>query len=242
MAIDLIDLVGELIIHRLEQQFKTIYFDEVQDLAGTDIKVIRKLIQSPLKVVMVGDPKQASYKTHNDTHQRKDFSGRKIGSLFDEFESEGLLTKCLKQQSRRFGDQIANLANQVDPSGELMTGNNEESVEHDGVFLIGKSNIPAYIKAYDPFFLIYDRKSLNKLPVNVSQLNYGESKGLTFNHVAIIPNGPMEKFLKGKPLSSPEKYYIAVTRARYSIAFVVNKPDQFMDLHPSWSIWEPPTE
>ena len=46
---------------------------------------------------------------------------------------------------------------------------------------------------------------------------------MTFERVLIYPNGPFKEFLfKRKKLNSPQKYYVAATRAKYSIAFVVD--------------------
>lgn len=46
---------------------------------------------------------------------------------------------------------------------------------------------------------------------------------MTFERILIYPNGPFKDFLiRGKALKTPQKYYVAVTRAKYSIAFVVD--------------------
>lgn len=46
---------------------------------------------------------------------------------------------------------------------------------------------------------------------------------MTFERVLIYPNGPFKDFLlKGKALKTPQKYYVAATRAKYSIAFVMD--------------------
>lgn len=44
---------------------------------------------------------------------------------------------------------------------------------------------------------------------------------MTFKRVAIISNGSLLDFLKGKQLKSPEKYYVAVTRAVNSVCIFV---------------------
>lgn len=67
--------------------------------------------------------------------------------------------------------------------------------------------------------LKYDRKTATD---NYYSYNFGECKGMTFQRVLIYPNGPFLDFLlRRKKLSSPQKYYVAATRAKYSIAFVV---------------------
>lgn len=55
-------------------------------------------------------------------------------------------------------------------------------------------------------------------------MNFGICKGETFDRVLIYPGGPLNNFiLKGAVLDSPEKYYVGVTRPRYSIAFAMKR-------------------
>ena len=92
---------------------------------------------------------------------------------------------------------------------------------HDGVFLILKSDIPDYYNHYSPQVLRYDKKTDT---LGLSSMNFGECKGLTFDRILIFPNKPFLEYIqKGKAFGSPEKYYIAATRSRYSIAIVVDK-------------------
>jgi len=52
---------------------------------------------------------------------------------------------------------------------------------------------------------------------------YGECKGMTFDRILLYPTKPLTAFLSGKKLDSQEKYYVAVTRPRFSLAIVVDK-------------------
>lgn len=55
-------------------------------------------------------------------------------------------------------------------------------------------------------------------------MNFGVAKGSTFERILIFPTEPMLNYLKDrepKALKSPEDLYVAVTRARFSVAFVV---------------------
>ena len=55
-------------------------------------------------------------------------------------------------------------------------------------------------------------------------MNFGECKDLTFDRILIFPNKPFFEYIQNcKALGSPEKYYIAITRPRYSIAIIVDK-------------------
>lgn len=55
-------------------------------------------------------------------------------------------------------------------------------------------------------------------------MTFGSAKGLTFNRVLIYPTQLMLNWLSGKSkdmkAESLSKFYVAVTRARYSVAFV----------------------
>ena len=49
-------------------------------------------------------------------------------------------------------------------------------------------------------------------------------KGKTFDRVMVFPTNPMKAYLKSKDLTAAgdlSKFYVAVTRARYSVAFVI---------------------
>ena len=67
-AASLVMLLNKLskgkIIRRLEEVYQTIFLDEIQDMAGDDIEIIRHLIISSVNVVCCGDNKQATFQTH----------------------------------------------------------------------------------------------------------------------------------------------------------------------------------
>ena len=76
--------------------------------------------------------------------------------------------------------------------------------------------------------LKYDAKTDTKGMVS---LNFGECKGMTFDRVLIFPNNPLKNFLnKGTKFSAPEKYYVAATRPRYSLAIAVDEMPRKFEL------------
>lgn len=94
--------------------------------------------------------------------------------------------------------------------------------EHDGIFWVHENDIDKYVDIYNPVQLRYDKRTkVNPIP---KTMNFGLSKGLTFNRVLIYPTKPMLDWLSGKSKymkdESLSKFYVAVTRARYSVAFV----------------------
>ena len=208
-----------LIIRRLEEIYSHIYIDEFQDMAGYDIEIIKMLFNSSAVVVCVGDNKQATYTTHN-AKKNKGQAGRNLWDFCAYSQSQGLAIINESMESRRFNNNICAFANNVYPNEKNATTCMTEVSGHDGVFLIEQSNVSLYRDYFTPVVLKYDKKT--DVGGGVS-LNFGQCKGMTFNRVLIYPNNPLTDFLKGKDLGSPEKYYVAVTRPRYSLAIVVDK-------------------
>jgi superfamily I DNA/RNA helicase len=59
----------------------------------------------------------------------------------------------------------------------------------------------------------------------LSIANIGEAKGETFERVVIFPTKPMLSYLADPNIANAgdrHKFYVAVTRAKYSVAFVVS--------------------
>ena len=211
------------VIHRLAEIYHAIYFDEIQDLAGDDITIIKLLIDSSIIVVCCGDNKQATFSTHNAKKNKK-MTGKNIWVFFEELEKKGLVEVERNLCSRRFNRQICCFANSVFPFGDPITTNMSIDTMHDGVFLIDASNVGEYMSTYSPQVLRYDK---NTDTYGYRPVNFGACKGETFDRVLIVPNSLFIKLItKGIPLSAPEKYYVAVTRPRFSIAIVLAKlPD-----------------
>ena len=205
------------IIGRLSEIYSNIYFDEVQDLAGYDIELLKLLLDSGISVTCCGDNKQATFRTHN-AKKNKNQTGKNIWQFFrglDNVEIEKNLA------SRRFNRDICCFANKLFPVGDPITSIMDEETGHDGVFLIDQSDVDAYFYEFRPQVLRYDAKTVIE---KYHAVNFGACKGETFDRVLIYPNGPLMDFvLNGKALKAPEKYYVGVTRPRYSIAFVMQK-------------------
>ena len=214
------------VIHRLEETYKAIFFDEIQDMAGYDIEIIRLLMESAVYVVCCGDNKQATFKTHNAT-KNKQKAGKNIWMFFYELKKRRLVEIKCNLASRRFNSQICSFANSVFPVGEPITTIMEEETGHDGVFLIGEADVDMYYRAFKPQVLRYDVGTKTR---EYPAVNFGACKGETFKRVMIFPNNPMRDFIiKKVPIKSPEKYYVAVTRAKYSIAIVMKRMPRILE-------------
>lgn len=207
------------VMNRLSRVYSHLFIDEVQDMAGYDLNIIETLMYSDIKVICVGDNKQATFKTNNSI-KNKSKSGTKIWDFFQKLISEDVVKVQKNLISRRFNQEICSFANMVYPNENNVGTSMNEKTDHDGVILINKNDVQKYYNYYRPIILKYDKKTSTD---GYYSFNFGECKGMTFKRVLIYPNGPFKDFLlKGKALKTPQKYYVAATRAKYSIAFVVD--------------------
>lgn len=108
-----------------------------------------------------------------------------------------------------------------------------------GMFLLKKKDVIAYIAKYNPISLVWD--SRQELMVKTDTIyNYGESKGLQADSSLIYPTAPVLEFLRSgnnrlKNVTK-SKLYVAITRARYSAAIVVD--DDFDNSKIMLPFWE----
>ena len=210
----------DAIIRRLEKIYTHIFIDEVQDLSGYDLNIIEALMRSKISVTVVGDGKQAVFRTSYTT-KNKGKGGEKIWEYFLNLEHGGLAVVDRQNVSRRFNDEICNFANRVYPNENNIKTCMSTQTEHDGVYLILHQDVSRYMDYFHPTVLRWDRRTKTD---GYEAINFGECKGQTFDRILIYPNGKLNDFLlKGKTLTSQIKYYVAVTRPRYSIAFVIDK-------------------
>jgi hypothetical protein len=207
------------VIDRLEKVYSHIYIDEMQDMAGHDLSIVEMLFDSEIEVICVGDNKQATYSTHN-TRKNKRKAGQNLWEFYADKLKDGVATIEENMVSRRFNSNICAFANAVYPNTKNITTSMTEITGHDGVFIIESNDAERYFEHFNPAVLKYDRRTDVG---GVLSYNYGECKGMTFNRVLLYPTKPLTDFLTGKALTSQEKYYVAVTRPRYSLAIVVDK-------------------
>lgn len=220
-----------LVIQRLEQQYDFLCIDEIQDLAGYDLDIIELLLESSIEIHFVGDPRQGVFSTNNSAKYKR-FRGESIADLFKEWEIAGKCQIIDRNFSYRCHQTICQFADNLYPNYPRTKSKLEEVVEHTGIFFIKLADLEVYLKKYNPVVLRYS-KSTNFL--QGSALNFGSVKGLTFDRVLILPNGPIKDFLKlGKieklATSTKSKLYVAITRAKFSVAFLYESKSDFKNI------------
>ncbi|WP_396328596.1 hypothetical protein [Burkholderia anthina] len=102
---------------------------------------------------------------------------------------------------------------------------NKTATAHDGVFLVATKDVTEYVRSFQPQCLRYN--VLSGRAFDLAYLNFKVSKGMTYERVLIVPTGPIAKFIaSGVHLeaNSASSFYVAVTRARQSVAIVMDKP------------------
>lgn len=212
---------------RLSDIYTHVYFDEVQDLVGWDydvLKLLSKSMTSPISCV--GDFRQTVYDTSfGHKHPQKAQEKIKV------FEDMGFDLQSLPL-NRRCIQAICTVADTVHKGeyAQTISGVTAVPIEfshHVGAFIVKHSDVADYIAAYDPMVLRWQINSGKKiLPEGTRCYTFGSSKGLGFDRVMILPVESQEGFiLKDDHVFETEaaqnKMYVAVTRARYSVAFIV---------------------
>lgn len=211
---------GGAVTRRLKQRFCHIIIDEIQDMAGYDLNVLELILKAGIPVTLVGDHRQAILSTNNSPMNKK-FAGPAIIGKFDAWKKAGLVAIEYETHTHRCNESIADLADSFFPNEPKTVSKNEAVTGHDGVFLVSSADIDEYVKRFAPQALRYNSKTECGM---LNALNFGEAKGMTFLRVLIFPHGGAKSWLASGKLSHVEKsaarMYVAVTRARQSVAFV----------------------
>ncbi|WP_131196047.1 UvrD-helicase domain-containing protein [Lichenihabitans psoromatis] len=222
---------GGAVFDRLSRIFPHVFIDEVQDLAGYDLDILEALARSPVRLLMVGDPRQVTYLTHNERRLAKYANG----GIADFLRT---LSKKLKikvddsslNRSHRNSAAICAVSSRLFPDFAATQACECSSCRRPppanaGVFMLRISDYAHYLAIVRPMQL-RDRITSSGIDPSLPALNFGESKGRGFDHVVILPTGPMKKWLADPDselaAQSRAKFYVALTRARYSVAIAID--------------------
>lgn len=215
------DLSHGRVAARLATIFDELYIDEVQDLAGYDLDLVERLLKTSIAMTLVGDIRQATYAT-NHSARNQSLRGHRMAQLFDRWQAQGLCQIDNRAISFRCVQPLCDLADSLYPQMPKTQSGNATETGHDGIFVVAPEAVERYVREFNPTVLRYDRRHDC---LGMPAINFGESKGRTYFRVLVFPNGPISRLLQsGEPatITSPAKYYVAFTRARQSLAFVVD--------------------
>lgn len=217
------ELTDGRVIKRIGKIYSHIFIDEIQDMAGYDLDIIKLLFHLDSNILLVGDPRQVTYHTHYETKYGKYTDGNIVD--FIKYECSGCSVEIddntlnITYRNNKF---ICDFANSIYSEFKPCECIEHQSTGHDGVFFVSPSDVDSYLSIYHPIQL----RDTRKTTVNPTYpaMNLGESKGLTFERVLIYPTSKMIEWIldhskKMKP-KSKSKLYVGVTRAKYSVAIV----------------------
>lgn len=208
---------------RLGEIYTDVFIDEFQDLAGWDLDVIEMFLRSDIRVTLVGDPRQHIYST-NPSSKNKQYLGIKVVDLVEKWNQDGLCDLDPMSGTYRCNQAICDFSNALWPGMDAMTPLQNITTDHDGVFLVAKNVAAEYVCRFRPQILRYS-KTANTL--RYEALNFGLAKGLEFERVLVFPTEPIRKYLLTGDLRhvkrSRDRLHVAVTRARHSVAFVIDE-------------------
>lgn len=214
------------LLRRLESIYDEILIDEVQDLSSYDWEIFDLLLRSTTDIRMVGDIRQAVLATNFRSKKNAKYSYANAITWFREREAEGLLAIKDSVITWRCQPDIAAFSDTIFDSSwgfPATESQNNAVTDHDGVYLVSTAHVNAYVDMYKPQCLRHSVSSGKNFDLDF--LNFKVSKGMTYERVLIIPTGPIAKFIKSgaylepKPASS---FYVAVTRAKQSVAIVLD--------------------
>jgi len=214
------DRTKGFVIGRLEKIYSRIFIDEFQDFAGYDFSFVEKLCRSSIAITMACDPRQGTFSTN---HSLKNKRFKRAGVMDWIKKLEGLVTIQERNECFRSNQVICDFADQLYPDFSKTVSMNTEITGHDGIFEISEDAVSKYVQEYAPTILRYNVATQTK---GLKAINIGSCKGRTYDRVLIFPTGPMSEYVRTKNLAvvgDKAKLYVAVTRAKYSAAFVMKK-------------------
>jgi len=156
---------GGMVFDRISRCFRCIYIDEIQDLAGYDLEILDCFFKSKSDVVLVGDPRQATYSTNNSRKNKKYVKSEIVNFFEDSKLSIETDTTSLTINHRCF-QSICILSNKLYPDLPSATSGNIEFTGHDGVFALSVDNVDEYLSRFNAIQL---RDSIFFSPQNTSE-------------------------------------------------------------------------
>jgi len=216
------------IVKRISNIYPNIFIDEVQDLAGYDLEILKLFFDSQSNILLVGDPRQGIYSTNNSKKNKK-FSKSQIIHFFEDDKIKGkLITDDTSLTvNYRSNQKICDFSNKLFPN-QKPTNSGQKTLKYGGVFLVKSKDANNFLK---------ENKKCTQLRWNIKMkvndkypvMNFGESKGLDFESTLIYPTDSIKKWIKDNNENIKEttrcKFYVAITRAIHKIGVIYDYKD-----------------
>jgi DNA helicase-2/ATP-dependent DNA helicase PcrA len=229
LALEVVSASGGAAMNRLSNIYDEIYIDEVQDLTGCDLHILEKLMRNQaVDLHMVGDVRQSVFDTNPEDPNLRKYRGVEMLKWFALHQKSGLLHVSHRVETWRSNQAIADFSDQLFPHDFKFasTISRQKTVTgHDGIFAITEADVPDYIREFQAQPLRESKTTARTFALPFR--NFGKVKGLTFNRVLIFPTKTITDYLTQGTNLKPKTacgLYVAVTRAKHSVAIVVPKP------------------
>lgn len=212
-----------LSFRRIESVFDKIFIDEVQDMVGYDLEIIKQFAELGNNLVIVGDPRQNIYNTHCDSKYDKYSNGRIDEFITNEckgfnFDIDNNSLNICRRCHKDIVDFLNDFYCDYDKLGCIDIPINKSQ----GIFVVKTQDLDKYLKIYKPMQLRYNKKV--RVNADYKSVNYRNSKGCTYNRTIIYPTNDLKTYLKtGKEInkiSTKNAIYVALSRAVDSVAIV----------------------
>lgn len=220
---------GGWVIDRLSRIYTDIFIDEAQDLAGYDLEILKLLFKTETRVFLVGDPRQTVYLTHHSRKHKKNYSEGRIKEFIED-KCKSLkveIDEISQKYSHRNNATICSISSQLYPELPLSAPCNceihRQTKPPEGIFLVRKNDVHSYLEDFRPMQLRL-RSDSKWVDRDFSYMNFGVSKGLSFDRVLIFPTENMLNWIYNHQADLKAKtraqLYVALTRARHSVGIV----------------------
>ncbi|MDY6148914.1 UvrD-helicase domain-containing protein [Bacteroides heparinolyticus] len=227
---------------RISALFPHIYIDEVQDLAGYDLAIVKALFATTSTITLVGDPRQYVFSTHREAKYKKYKNGN-IREFLEKECTKGIgrctIDDTTLNISHRNSHLICNFSSLI-YKGEYATVQpctcqECQDLRRDSeIRAITRIEAEELLRQNNKIVQLRHDKTTIPLSLGHKVLNMGVSKGLTFDTVIVYPTTDMKSWLKDStaPLkqTTKAKLYIAITRARRNVYFVFDEEEVLPDL------------
>lgn len=227
------------VFKRLSRLYSLVCIDEVQDMSGYDLEFISTLIDKMGDVRLAGDLRQATYHTSN-VAKNKHYRDKGFGQFVLDRHLNCSIDSETLRTCHRCPQGIVDLADALYPyyPSTISSVSVPSDESHTGVFIVAESDARMYSSRYGAACLVYDKRT--KVPSGIHAKNMGAVKGKTFDRVLLFPTAKMKEWLFNHDVrletATRAKLYVAITRARLSVAFVV-RDSLDGDLPPGFRMW-----
>lgn len=149
------------IFKRISRIYNLIYIDEVQDLAGYDLEILKYLMKENINLIMACDYRQATYSTHNS----KKYSQYKNGKIIEFFKIECSnlnveIDDSTLNCSYRCNQTICNFASKIANDNLKIKSKSKHKLNntHEGIYLVPENKSKLYLEKYKTVQLRHNKK------------------------------------------------------------------------------------